>query len=166
VLSDQQLQGARGAARTYMDPLVSQARGQQVAEQEQLLDARYGKEAELQQKAEAARVAADAKIRAAELAAGGGLQRSAIAGLLKSRELRTLMTGKGDPSDAQIDALLNSYARGQGPEDASAPAVDDASLEALIAGAKASQQGFQQLKGMLNQLTPEQKARVRQVFPQ
>lgn len=164
IMRGQGLQDARAAARTYMDPVVGQGREQQLSDEERLLDARYGKADELEQKRQAAIEAANAKRDVAWITQQGGMTREGMRGLLKSRELRGLLTGKTDPSDSQLDTLMNTYAHGQSPEETQAPAVDDASLAALIAGAGTSNAGKQQLKALWGQLTPEQQDQARKAL--
>lgn len=156
---------ARAQARSFMDPTVAAARSQAVDEQERLLTARYGREADAAAKVEAARLAADARTRSADTAARGGLTREAIRGLLKSRELQALIGGQGlDPQrSAEVEDLLWREASGGTPAAQNMPdtGVDDVSLRALIAGAQGNAAGAEQLAGVWDQLTPQQQAMVR-----
>lgn len=161
---EQGMANAQSAARTFMDPTVTQARGVQVDEQERLLTARYGREADAIAKVEAAKIAADARVGAANATAGGGLQREAIRGLLKSREMQQMMGGK-PMDDSTIDQLMLRYA--QGGEAQPDYTIDEPSLQALIAGARAggdNSPAGQQLQQYWGQMTPEQQARVRQAL--
>lgn len=157
------LMKARGAAEAFMDPTVSRARGQQVDEQERLLTARYGREADALARVEAARIAAEGRVGAANATAQGALTREAIRGLLKSRELQQLLGGQeiSPEQAAGLESLLNRYAGGGAEEP---QGIDDASFEALLAGARVNPQGADQLAQYWAQLSPQQQARVRQVM--
>jgi hypothetical protein len=159
------LEDARSAATTFMDPTVSQARGVKVGEDERLITARYGREADAAAKIEAARIAAGGKVDAANATAGGALTREAIRGLLKSREIQTMMGGQ--PMDESVvDQLMMRYAQPGGAGEQPQP-VDEASLQALIAGARQggdNSPAGQQLASWWPNMTPEQQARVRQAM--
>jgi hypothetical protein len=163
------LNNARAEAGAFMDPTVSGARKTANAEQESLLESRYGRQADAEAKIRAAEIAAQGKTGAASITARGGVTRDAIKGLLKSRELQGLIGGQTlDPSKMQDveDLLWRGLQPGEtmGQNDLVArPGVDEPSFQALLAGAAGGNQaGQDQLAQYWDQLTPEQQAVVRQ----
>ncbi len=158
------LRQARGTARAFTDPEVAAARQQANQEQEALLQARYGREADAAARIEAARIAAAGRVDSANATSRGALTREAIRGLLKSRELSQLLGGQ-EPTPEQaagLEGLLNRYAgAGEGQEEQQ---VDDASLDAMIAGAKVNDDGKQKLAEWWPALTAAQQAKVSAVF--
>lgn len=169
---DEGFANAQAGADTFMDPRIKEARGQANQEQEALLTARYGHEADAAAKVRAAEIAAGAKTGAASITAGGGLNREAIRSLVRSRETQGLLNGKLDEGQtSQLEDLLwrqaNSGQGGAEGAQALGPGrVDDISLNALIAGAQGNKTGRDQLDQYWTQLTPEQQQRVYEAMHQ
>lgn len=161
------LRNARAGAEAFMDPTITRARTTANSEQEQLLESRYGRQADAEAKIESARIAAGGKTGAAAITQAGGLNREAIRGLLKSRELQALTGGKPlDPAQQQqVEDLLWREANRGTPSPDNLPAtqgVDDASFQALVAGAADNGPGADHLASYWEQLTPQQQAIARQ----
>lgn len=167
------LKNAQAGATEFLDPHVREARKLEVDEQERLLDARYGKQADAAAKIEAARIAAGARTDSAGITAGGGLTREAIRGLLKSRELNSLTGQPLDPQQQQsLEDLMWRQAHGQqpgmGPGDEKAGYDPPPTIDSLLADVNGNQNlvgGYEKLKEIQNkidwsQLTPDEKAQI------
>jgi hypothetical protein len=156
------MNNARAAAREFQDPEVAGARAQQNAEDERLLESRYGRQADAEAKVRSAEIAAQGRVGAANATAQGGISREQVKALLKSRELQGLIGGQTlDPAHMQdVEDYLWQGLQPQGAQVGGG--VDNASFEALVAGAAVNSQGADKLAQYWDQLTPAQQAQVRQ----
>lgn len=160
------MRNARTEAEAFTDPTVAGARRTAVDEEERLLTARYGREADAAAKVRAAEIAAQGRVNAANTTGRAGLEKAALQGLLKSREISNMMGG--DPAKMkELEDLLMRYT--QQPEaETLIGEVDNPSLEAMIAGAQAEGRddgpSGQLLSQWWDRMTPAQQARVRQAL--